>query len=279
MVGVLFLTLVVVVSACIPDFGEPVDDLHRGVLVSGNGERTNLLRSGTSTVVFTGAPWDNDAGAELYWSTESTYFTDLQACTSWYSTARSTFDQGPAQPGIALRIAPGEVDGTIRAVTVSERAEIDFENVSIDMSHFDVDVWDTAEPIAPSTRIASFDLSAVVGAISVDGPNPGDTMRAPPWHVCARTLGEELTLKVWVRDDPEPSWDDPVHVFRTTLPASATRSGYAGHFVSSMHANQSMTFGPLSSMPTCLSPDLAGDPVCATAGGDTNPGRPGASIP
>lgn len=265
----LLVMITITATACIPDFGESVGMQRRGVLVDGNGQRLRYLDAGDSTVVYAGAPWSNDGGAEVFWSTESAFLTDMQVCTTWYTTARSSLSGGlgtrPLQPGVALRIAPspGSAGTDIRAVTVTERSDFVLDPPpSIDLSHFDVDLWDTADAAQPVERVASFDLSDIVGAATFNGTTFDDTIAAPPWYVCAHTLGSELTFKVWTGDEPEPTWDDPTRTFTAILPDGWNYPGYPGTFIGSVHASQSATFGPASTGPTCFDPEMFETPTC-----------------
>lgn len=141
-------------AGCGPLFGESAGPVRRMPLVPGNGQRLQYVASGSSTVAFAGSPWDNDISREVFWSSNSPYLADEQACQTWYTTARSSVSQlgdMPVQPGLALRVAPSGPGGTaVRAITVSERADVSWTApYHFDLAHFDVDVWDTANTAAP----------------------------------------------------------------------------------------------------------------------------------
>lgn len=57
-------------------------------------------------------------------------------------------------------------------------------------------------------------MSEIVGKMWYDETgNLNSSMRALPWHLCARTFGDKLQLKVWTNEqDKQPSWSDPKFV-------------------------------------------------------------------
>lgn len=267
----------VVTTACIPQFGDEVGTLRRGTLVAGNGQGFRSFENGTSTVVYTDAPWTNDKSTEVFWSRDAPYLADVQACVTWNTTARSSLTDAwkPTQPGLALRIAPsGSGNSGLRAVTIRERTDISFvEPFAIDFHHLDVDVWDTADAASPSTRVASFDASEVVGQIAIDTAGATDSLAPPPWHICGRTLADQLTVKIWTGTNPEPAWDDAAHTFVTTLPTEWNQAGYAGATIGHLGHDRSATFANLQAIPTCLADDLMGIPPCSPPD-PTAPGEP-----
>lgn len=252
-------------TACIPDFGESVSEpVRRGALVTGNGQQYRYVPNGSSMVVYARAPWSNDGRLEAFWSTRSPFFDDQQICTTWNTTARSLLNLQSVQPGVALRIAPSGPDKkSLRAITLTERNTITLgDTVDVGISNFDVDLWDTSDTSAPVRRIASFDLAPIVGSFGIVDGVVSDTMVPAPWHVCARTLDDQFTFKVWTGDGDEPAWDDVTHVFTATLPPDWTYAGYAGSVVGSLHENQSATFSDVAVTLTCLAPDMIDTSAC-----------------
>ena len=71
------------------------------------------------------------------------------------------------------------------------------------------------------------------------------TFRHGPWHVCARAIGSDYRIKVWVGADPEPSWSATHGVWRVKLPASWVYSGLSGAYVGHILPGKTMGFANL----------------------------------
>jgi len=52
-----------------------------------------------------------------------------------------------------------------------------------------------------------------------------------PWLVCARVIGEQFEVKVWLNGESEPAWGDSRHGGSVTVPAGWTYAGQAGWYI------------------------------------------------
>ncbi len=134
------------------------------------------------------------------------FFADQESCQRWdtvmddvVASAESVLTRTDGwQPGIGLRIAP-TADGTgIRGISVDQNIW------SYAWWQLWVNVWDsTKTPQFMECR--AIDISPVVGSLL-----DGNFMAPPPWNVCAQAYGNQVRVKVWLGDDPEPAWTDPL---------------------------------------------------------------------
>jgi len=246
-----------VASACTsPVFGTAAGPIRHGTLYSDSGDQYSYTADGSKVTATPPSPSDPSI-REAFWRTDTPYYGDQQACITWMTNAISQPGE-PVQPGLAMRIAPtGTDDKGIKAITVTEN--VMYNAVWV----FNVHVWDTTRSGSPFDLVGQFDLSNLLVTSSVD--QNGDThlsLVPPPWYVCARTQGNQFTFKVWTGSNPEPAWDDPTHVFTTTLPDGWDYPGYSGGYVGHLHQGQSATFTDVSTMPLCLASDMVDTPHC-----------------
>jgi hypothetical protein len=232
-----FLALVVVSLLSFPSAGgarsEPVH-LLTSVLTPDVADGYSI--SERSGVITAAAPTQN-VGSNLrvlFWSSDAPVGTEGLSCSTW---ATATSPQ--VQQGAALRI--GDEGGRVRAVVVTKNVALDAYWV------FNVHVWDSiTNELRP---VGSVDLT---GAFAVAG-DP-EVPRPLPWRMCARTEGPAVRLKVWLRSEPEPAWDDPTHAGVVALPADAPTDGVSGWYVGHLHPGMRATFT-----------ELADDPAAGTA--------------
>ena len=161
----------------------------------------------------------------LFWERNATQSVDQQTCVTLPTP------DGRAQPGLALRIDPGEGTTPKRSLIVTQN------------------IWDGA--------IWKFWLLDVNGS----GKSPaGDPIVSldmysslfdrhfkllpGPWRVCARAVGTDFSLKVWKLDTPEPSWKSP-RVAHETLPSRWNVPGLPGAYVGHIKPGRHMTFNDL----------------------------------
>lgn len=246
-----------IASACTsPVFGTAAGPIRHGSLYSDSGNQYTLAVDGSTVTATPPSPSDPSI-REVVWRTNTPYYADQQACTTWSTTAASQGGE-PVQPGLAMRIAPTGSDGKgIKAITVTENVWASAAWV------FNVHVWDATRSGSPFSLVGQFDLWDLVVTSTVD--ENGDVQLAwvpPPWHVCARTLDDQFTFKLWTGSNPEPAWDDPTHVFTTTLPDGWDYPGYSGGYIGHLHQGQSASFSVVTTMPLCLAADMAGTPRC-----------------
>lgn len=237
-----------VAAACNPVFGTPSGPVRHATLTSSSGGSYTYGGNGTKIAVTQKVPVDDDSIREVFWYPDTPYRSNQQACITWDTLA---FGQpgGLVQPGLAMRISPtGPDNKSIRAVTVTEN--IWAAGVWI----LNVHTWDSSVEANPFTKVAGFDISGIVTTQT--------RLVGAPWYVCARTEANRFTVKVWTARDPEPSWQDPTHVFTTTLPPGWNQSGYSGGYIGHLRKGQSAVLSGLSSTPLCEVPEMAGTPTC-----------------
>jgi hypothetical protein len=176
--------------------------------VTPDGSDRYLIES-SGVQVHAAAPRTNTGGNHraVFWPEASPPVTDGQSCATW--TAQS--DPRRVQQGAALRIATDEA-GRTRAVTVTK-------NIWFGITWtFNFHVWDTSRH-PPGAQIGNVDMGAVVGGQPL------------PWHLCARTVGRTLEMKVWTGTEPEPRWGDRSHGGAVTLPDEWVYPGKAGWYI------------------------------------------------
>lgn len=249
--------VVALMTSCNPHFGQTDAPFQRAVLTGASGESYTYTGDG-GTVAVAAAPTNTDKNIrEVFWNEDGPYLADEQACITWHTTT-GTLGGDIIQPGLALRIAPSGADGaSVKAITVNQN--IWYAATWL----FHVNLWDSSVPGARIAQHAQFDVSPAVGKLFIDDEgNLQSSIEPPPWHVCARLRGPELTVKVWTGDNAEPTWDDPVHVYATVLPESWDYAGYSGGYVGHVEAGQTAVFSGRSSTPLCLQPDMIETAFC-----------------
>lgn len=175
------------------------------MLTPDGGDRYVIERRGAE--VHAAAPNTRGNYRTAFWPEGSPSVTDGQSCATWVAQSET----GHVQQGAALRIST-DAAGVTRAITVTK-------NVMYGATWtFNVHVWDTSRE-RPGTQVGAVDMGAVVGG------------RPLPWHLCARTTGATLEMKVWTGTDPEPRWGDGSHGAVVTLPEGWVYPGRAGWYV------------------------------------------------
>ncbi len=243
-------------AGCNPHFGTTNGPVQHTTINTRDGEVYEYALDGDTLVA--AAPETNEFGnvREFFWSEENPYVADQQSCTTLVYPAGN---QGGdiIQTGLALRIAPSGPDGQgVKGVTVHQNIW------SAALWIFWVNIWDTTWPAVPYQAHQSFDVSGVVGKFWIENDEFHSTLKSGPWHLCARTRGLDVTFKIWTGTDPEPSWDDPVHVFSTTLPEGWDHPGYSGGYVGHVKGGEAARFTGFSTVPLCLLPDQIDTAYC-----------------
>ncbi len=213
-----------------PLIGRAAGSIRVATLTSPSGGAYRF-HAGPRSVTASASPETHDVNIrEVFWSRRAPFGVDGQVCATWNDPATFVDDPYP-QPGLALRIAASGAAGGLRAVTVTQ--SVYGGGIWIVW----VDGWDTATSRDP-TGIASFNVYGIVGR--------GAHRVASPWHVCARTSGERVEVKIWTGGHAEPPWDDPDHVFAANLPSQWVYGGYAGGYVGHLKPSQKATFTDLA---------------------------------
>lgn len=213
-----------------PTTAPPVVAVEHRSLTSPSGNTYNYAVD-ASQVTIRGDSEDGNI-REVFWRADSRFAADQTSCLDWHDLAQTRLGV-ITQPGIALRIASSG-EGT-KAVTVTQNiwAKADWM--------FNVHVWDSDPNGRVQQNVASFDVSSIIG-VSGPGHPVVDKVGNGPVHVCARSVGDLFSFKVWTDTEVEPGWDDPTHVFTTTLPEGWDHPGYAGGYIGHMHSGMEATF-------------------------------------
>jgi hypothetical protein len=213
---VLVASAVLLVASCDPSWVvrsdvDPVTIEDNGiahVVLTPDGDDSYLYaRSGPDLRV--SADPSNAAGnlRTVFWRASAPSVTDGQSCATW--TAQT--EGRNVQQGAALRVSTDDA-GVTRAVTVTKNIYMRFNAM------FNFHVWDTGT-FPQSTRVGRVDMAAAVAN------------KPFPWHLCARTTGAVLTMKVWAGDGPEPEWGDASHSASVTLPPEWVYPGTTGWYI------------------------------------------------
>ena len=180
-------------------------------------------------VVTAAAPESNTGGNTriAFWRSADTASADQETCATWVN-AQSELQQ----QGAALRVRT--VNGRTTAITITDNI------LYFARWNFNVHVMDSGAG-QPFFRIAYFDLSDAFRT------QPGAfTVWPYPWRMCARVVGDTVSLKVWPLKDPEPAWDDPKYGGSVTLPAGWDQAGLPGWYVGHLEPGDSVGFTDLS---------------------------------
>jgi hypothetical protein len=162
----------------------------------------------------------------LFWDRDATRSVDQQACVTVPTP------DGRSQPGLALRIDPGDGTSPKRSLIVTQN------------------IWDGA--------LWKFWLLDVDGS----GKNPAGSPIASldmysslfdqhfkllpgPWRICARAVGTDFSLKVWKLGTPEPAWGSS-RVAHATLPSRWDVPGLPGAYIGHIKPEEQMTFTDLT---------------------------------
>ncbi len=247
-------TAMVVLAACNPIFGDDAGPVNRYIMSRTIGDGYHYVETPTGLTVLAPAPLVDVNIREFFWDHTDPYVADQQTCMTWETTTSG--GAGMVQQGLGMRIAP-RADGTgLRAIAINQNIWAAATWIIY------VNLW---ESTGADTRdgtdftyssAATFDVSPVVGKrwLDDDGVLQSSFIGAP-WHVCARLHGSDVTFKIWTGTNPEPAWDDPVHVFSGTLPPGWDQRGYSGGYIGHLPENTTATFSGFSTIPLCLVPD------------------------
>ncbi len=249
------LAAAVLLAACHPVFGQVAGPIRHGTLTSASGMKFHYGGTPEYLLATPGLPSDGNV-REVFWSDSAQWYANQQSCITWQTVADPA-GSGPLQPGLAMRIGPSWADNTgIKAVTITQN--IWYAGFWL----FNVHIWDSKDTAHPFTLIRTFDLSSIVGKITVVNGHINSTMVPTPWHICARTLGRQLSFMLWTGDNPQPSWNDPSRVYTTTLPAGWDQPGYSGGYIGHLRPGQGELFTGQSAEPLCRQPDGKTPPHC-----------------
>ena len=159
------------------------------------------------------AALDGNSGGNLrmvFWPADGPSVEDSATCAEWSAASPGT------QQGAALRITSS--GGVTRAITVTKNIWLGAGWI------FDVHTWDSSAPADKGYTS--------IGQVSLEDELVQNQVLAPyPWHLCARVLGDQLSFKVWLSDEKEPAWGDPLHGGSVRVPADYLQPGYAGWYI------------------------------------------------
>ena len=151
---------------------------------------------------------------------------DSESCAVWTAATHG------AQQGAAFRITT--TSGTTRAITVSKNVYGGWVWV------FNIHSWTRSPGSQPvvERQIGSINLYRTLFVRKVAAPYP--------WHFCARVIGRQLAVKVWLNGERTPGWGDSAHSGSITLPADAVRSGYTGWYIGHLEPRGTADFAGLT---------------------------------
>lgn len=254
----------VALTSCIPKFGTVSGPVTSGVLTPDGSDAYVYGSQGESITI--SAPETNQGGnlRDFYWDPTAVFYADQESCQRWDSVMDLSTAERVAsfpridgwQPGIGLRIAPTEQGNGLRGISVDQNVW------AFQLWELMVLVWDTTQD-PPFHGVTSIDISPVVGSLS-----GGGHLARPPWNICAQAFGNQVRVKVWLGDDPEPDWTDPTHVFLETLPDGWDFAGHPGGYVGHLAPGGVQQVTPLRS--GALMPD-GSPPVAPTPSTTTSP--------
>jgi len=167
----------------------------------------------------------------VFWRPATPRAVDQQVCATWSSSHGAN-----VQEGLSLRVAH-DPDGRWREVTV-------MKNILYGaVWQFNVLTWDNDADRTMTPQ----------GAVSLpDVFWPNHQVAPLPWKVCARVVGDLVTLKAWKATEAEPAWGDTSHGGTVRLPPGWTYPGKTGWYVGHIPPGGSSLMTGLSA--TNLSP-------------------------
>lgn len=145
--------------------------------------------------------------------------------------------------GLTLRVRPAKKDSRpTRAVVI-----LPFVDVGKIWLFRILAISRTTKPEGTVTRtrvLGTLEFDDVLGDLEGDptGPDFRTDVAPPPWHMCARGFGTDVSVMVWTGDEDQPSWDDPVRVKTTEISSRWVFRGFAGAYVDSLSPGQSIEF-------------------------------------
>lgn len=197
---------------------------HVGIITHDPGDAFSLTASG-DTVVAAGYRWNSDANDRaVFWSDGSAVAATEQTCDSWTSA------DPEQQEGVALRITFRS--GVTKALTVTK-------NIWGGANwFFNVHFMDSGDVRTPFVLLGQFDVAPAVSRSRTDA--------AGPWHLCARTVGDELSFVVWRAGEPQPAYGTPGEGGSVSIPSEVPSRGFAGWYFGHIRADGSIDYTDLS---------------------------------
>jgi hypothetical protein len=221
---------------------QPLDpSLEAGFLTTDRNDDYGITVAGGA--VTASAPATNESGNTriAFWPAGASQTSAHQSCLSWVEG-----DHG-VQQGIALRVR--STAGRTTAITVTKNVYAGFYRV------FNVHVMDSGAE-QPFTLISQFRFDRALLRDGVPAP--------APWRLCARVVGDAVSVKVWAADEAEPAWMDGIHSGGVVLPAGWDAPGVAGWYVGHLPPGASMTYTALETLDMTV-PAEPTDPAAAAS--------------
>ena len=224
----------------------PSGHVSQVVLTPEHDDHYAVARDGVGSLLVS-APSTNVGGdlRMLMWQADRPATVNQQACATWLSVidlserGLSGIAGNPHlwQPGLALRIV---TDGTVtKALSIAQNVWAGA------MWVFWVQMWDTAKVPKMQASI-EFDARHL---LTTSAPGAPVRFAAPPWHVCARVVGDRLDFKLWTGQSAEPSYADPEHAFHARLPADWVYAGYTGTYAGHLKPGTTVRFSGITTAP------------------------------
>jgi hypothetical protein len=194
-----------------------------GSVLTSDGADTYVVGQSGGTVEVT-APTTNTHGnlRSLLTPTDPLRLEDSESCAAW-----STLAGQNAQLGAAFRVRTGP-GGRVRAVTITQNILFGARWL------YNVHLWDSTAP-EPMRKVATFNLAA-------NGSTPPNV----PMRLCARLVGDTISMKAWPEGTAEPTWGAANVGGSATLPVAARGVGTTGWFVGHLQAGDRVTMNALT---------------------------------
>ena len=179
--------------------------------LTAEGSDRMVLTTGTATARVAAPATNRGTNTRVVvWAPATTMAVDQQSCATWSSASVPNVQQG-----ITLRLRH-DPSGRWRAVTV-------MKNVLYGaVWQFNVLTWDSHGSPTMSPR----------GAVNLEAVfRPGGVVASLPWKVCARAVGDIVTMKAWRAGEAEPAWGDASHGGSVRLPPGWAYAGKAGWYI------------------------------------------------
>jgi hypothetical protein len=197
---------------------------------SGSASDVYALSGSAQAVTAYAGPSVDSNEREALWFRSSPVAQDEEACATWDSSP------GITQDGVLLHMtqnAHGVIHGIAVVDNIWEKAKWFINIYSI------MGATGSAGPIGSIQE--GYDLSGILGG-SVS------TMTPLPWHMCARTVGEQVEFVMWTGGTSKPPYGTPGSGGKVTIPSEYRGPGIAGWYIGHIPPGSTATMSGLTSL-------------------------------
>ena len=203
-------------------------DLAGHTITNGATTIDEYALSGSENSVTAYANPNVDGGErEAIWFTNTPVAQDEEACATWNDSP------GITQDGVMLHVTQ-DSGGIIHGLAVAD-------NIWGGGGKWIINVYGvTGDPDNAIIGIQNgFTFPSVLGTSLF-------TMPPYPWHMCARTVGDQVQFVVWTGTNPEPAYGDPNASGEVTIPSDYQQPGIAGWWLGHIPAGSTHTISNLT---------------------------------